>query len=309
LDADYGQLQVTVDNVEGFAAGMGIRVYDDEQQWGWAESTALITSIEGNTLYIDTYLSRDYQSDRGGWATNACSIIEAVEVSGVYIGNLAIDGGKGDNGWIGGCRGGGIYLSKAKDCLIERVTLSDFNGDGISWQITEDVTVRDCAIRGCEGSGFHPGAGALRSRIERCDSRDNGEAGLFVCWRVQEGIFRDNRFGNNGRYGISIGHQDSDNRFENNQISENGIAGICFRKEKTTNGANRNLWSGNAIEDNGSAEEGYGVYAEGQSRDNRFENNVIRDTGSGRQRVAVRLESSVEGFVFVGDGSSEASAG
>ncbi len=80
----------------------------------------------------------------GGMATNACPNIEAVDVDQVRVRNLAIDGNKAANEPIGGCRGGGIYLKKARDCMIERVIVRDFNGDGIRWQITENISVLHC---------------------------------------------------------------------------------------------------------------------------------------------------------------------
>ena len=303
LDADYGELRAEVEDASGFRVGMGLRICDDSLGWGWDESTAVVTAIEGRVLHFDRHLVRDYDADNGGAVTNACSILEGSEVENVLIADLTIDGNKASNGPIGGCRGGGIYLYKASNCRIERVTVRDFNGDGISWQITENISLHRCVVRGCADSGLHPGSGSLYARVTESECSDNGRAGLFICWRVQRGDFSRNTFARNGECGISIGHKDSDNAFDGNLIRGNAKSGVLFRPEKPGNGANRNLWTNNAIEDNGNEETGYGVYAEGSSADNVFRGNVIRDTGTGRQRTGVLLADTVRGFSFdEGDG-------
>ncbi|MCD9020851.1 right-handed parallel beta-helix repeat-containing protein [Cohnella silvisoli] len=301
VDADYGELRVEVADGSGFRVGMGIQIYDESQQWGWAESKATITSIDRNVLHFDRYLVRDYNSDDGGTVTNACSIIEGVEVEHVKICNLTIQGNKEANWPTGGCRAGGIYLHKVNNCLIEHVTVEDFHGDGISWQITEDISLYRCVVRGCTGSGLHPGSGSLYTRVNECDCSDNGKSGLFICWRVQHGEFTRNTFARNGDNGISIGHKDSDNRFSHNVISDNAVSGIYFRPEKTSNGANRNVWTNNIIENNGNEEVGYGIYVNGASADNEFKHNVIRDTGVQRQKTAIWLAEDVAGFNLAED--------
>lgn len=293
VDADYGELRVEVADSSGFRIGMGIHVYDDSQRWGWAESTAIITAIEGRVLRFDRYLARDYRTDDGGMATNACSVIEGVEVDQVCIRDLKIDGNAAENEPIGGCRAGGIYLRKAKNCSIERVAVEHYHGDGISWQITEHVSVQQCEIRGCTGSGLHPGTGSLYSRVKDNVCTGNGAAGLFVCWRVQHGEFERNSFIRNAGPGISIGHKDSDNLFADNAIRDNAASGIFFRAETASNGAKRNRWIRNSIENN----EGYGVYVNGASADNAFMDNHIPASETQRQKTAMWLAEDVTGFV------------
>ncbi|QHW32889.1 hypothetical protein GZH47_20125 [Paenibacillus rhizovicinus] len=298
-DADYGELQAEVEDASGFEVGMGIQVYDESQHWGWDESNAVITRIEGNLLYFDRHLERDYQADDGGMLTNACSVIEVLEGRQVRILDLTVDGAGDRNYPIGGCRGGGIYLYKSGDCRLENVTVDNFNGDGISWQITEHIAVRSCTVTRSAGSGLHPGAGSTRSIITDCTLEHNGLAGLFICWRVRFGEFSRNRICANGSYGICIGHKDSYNLFEDNVISGNGDSGVYYRLEKPGNGANGNRWHRNVIEDNGGAESGgYGIFARGVAEDNVFIGNRIGEDPEGRQRIAVQLADTVSGFTF-----------
>jgi hypothetical protein len=287
LDCGYGELKVAVKDASGFKVGMGVIIQDADSTGGWDVTTAKITAIDANWLFIDNYTVRDYQSDRKGIVSNACSLVEAVQCEDVRIANLTIVGNKGTNDFLGGCRGGGIYLHKAGRCVVEQVRVRGFNGDGISWQITEDITVRGCDVSECSNFGFHPGTGSVRTRMADCVSQGNGTDGIFVCWRVQNSSFTGNRSCGNGRYGISIGHKDTDNIFENNHIYGNGEDGIYFRDEIEQNGAHRNTFRRNVVENNGTKAGGYGFNVDGVTTDILIERNTIRDTGSGSQKAGV----------------------
>jgi len=78
VDADYGELVLTVKDPSGLKPGMGVQIFDEEQNGGWAVTTANIIDVQGNTIYIDNYLVRDYRADHNGIISNACSIVSAV---------------------------------------------------------------------------------------------------------------------------------------------------------------------------------------------------------------------------------------
>ncbi len=296
VDADYGMYKVTVKDVGGLAPGVGIQLYDDKHNQGWDVTTAVVTAVDGNVVYLDHRTLNDYLAPENGVISNAFSLVQAVEAEDVRIANLTIDGNKATNDYINGCRGGGVYLHKARNCTIEGVHVKNFNGDSLSWQITEDIVVRNCEASEGKGLGFHPGTGSIRSRVLSNVSHDNAEDGFFLCWRVQYGEFRDNVSYRNGRFGISIGHQDTDNVFENNKVYENGSHGVCFRQETEENGGHRNTFRNNTIENNGIREEGdaYGFYVGGHTNDIVIEQNTIRSTGKGKQRAAVCLGPNAE---------------
>ncbi|MBN2414141.1 right-handed parallel beta-helix repeat-containing protein [candidate division KSB1 bacterium] len=287
IDADYGELVLTVKDPSVFAPGMGIQIFDEKQNNGWAVTTAKIIDIQDNNLYIDTYLVRDYRADQNGVISNACSIISAVSADNVHISNLSVDGNKQTNDFLNGCRGGGIYLHKVKNAIVENVLLKDFNGDGFSWQITEDVTVRYNEVLGCSNYGLHPGTGSFRSLIEGNKSHDNRVNGLFVCWRVQNGVVKNNSFYNNGQYGICTGHKDTDMLFEENHIYENGSDGVNFRSERESNAPHRNVFRNNVVENNGAINGGYGFSFNSPAKDVVLEYNIIRNTGKGTQKAGV----------------------
>jgi hypothetical protein len=287
VDADWGMLKATVKDVSGFKRGMGIQLYDDKHNEGWDVTTAIITDIQDNVIYFDNNTNSDYISSLNGTVSNGCSIIEAVGIENVKIANLVIEGNKSTNDYINGCRGGGIYIHKSRNCIVENVKINEFNGDTFSWQITENITVRGCEAANGNGLGFHPGTGSDHSIVENCISHHNKGDGIFLCWRVQHGIFRNNTVYANGNYGISIGHKDTDNLFENNHIYENSYHGVLFRNENEQNSGHRNTFINNVIENNGMKKESSGFHIGGETHDINITNNIIRSVDKGNQSIAI----------------------
>lgn len=295
IDADWGMMKAVVKDASGFKIGMGIELFDDANNSGWEVTTAIITDIADNVIYFDNATVNDYIAAQNGVVSNGCSIVEAVGAQNVKISDLVVEGNKATNDYINGCRGGGIYIHKSKNCIVENVQVNEFNGDSFSWQVTEGITVKGCEASNGDGLGFHPGTGSDKSTVESCISHHNKGDGLFLCWRVQNGTFRNNTIYANLDNGISIGHKDTDNIFENNHVYDNANHGVFFRNENEQNAGHRNTFTRNTIENNGTAKESAGFYIGGVTHDIVIKNNTIRSTGKGNQKTAI----------FVGKNSSK----
>ena len=289
VDADFGELKVTVENPSGFEPGMALQVIDDNQNSCWAVSTARITDIRGNVIYFDNGLVRDYRADQGGMVSNATSAVEAVEAENVVMANFTVDGNRAESSRMDGCRGAGVFVFRSKNVLVKNVQVKDCNGEGISWQITENVTVRDCEISGSANMGMHPGTGSPRTIIENTTSHHNDVDGLFICWRVHHSLVRNNQFHDNGRFGICNGHKDTDILFTENRIFANGSDGVNFRGERAPNAPHRNIFLKNIVEDNGVREGGYGFSFNSPAEDVLLRENIIRDTGKGTQKAGILI--------------------
>ena len=282
IDADYGELKVTVEDASGFKPGMSIQITDKPNSSCWDVTTAIITDIIKDTLYFDTYLIRDYEAELNGMVTNAGSCVSVHDAENVYLSDFTIDGNKEKNDLLDGCNGGGVVIIKSKNVTVEKVHVKDFNGEGITWQITENVTVRNCEINGCTNMGLHPGSGSPNSLIESNNSHNN-KVGLFICWRVHHSVVRGNQFHNNSENGISTGHKDSDVLFEKNHIYENMLDGVYVREEDDKNSPHRNSFISNIVENNG----GNGFYISGKPSNMLIKDNVIKSTIKGKQKAAI----------------------
>ena len=177
-------------------------------------------------------------------------------------------------------------MHKIKGALVENVIVKNYNSDGISWQIAENVTVRNCEVSGCANAGLHPGTGAPLTTIEGNYCHDNDHYGMFVCWRVRNGVVRGNKFIHNG-YGICTGHMDTDMLFENNLISDNQCDGVLFRNEIKANAPHRNIFRNNTIENNGWKTGGYGFNFDSAAEGVVLEANTIGNTKGTFQKAAV----------------------
>lgn len=277
IDGDFAEQQITVAEPRGFEPGDGVAVWDSENE-AFHVSTARIVRREGGTLFLDARLGSDYLVKNRGEAATVFPLISGCGVKDVRLENLIIEGNKEKNPFLGGCRAGGIYLFDGSKAVIENCVVRNYNGDGISFQLFDDVLVQKCVAEGNAGEGFHPGCGSQRAVIRDSVARANGQDGLFLCWRVRHGRFEENLLENNGKNGISIGHKDTENLLKDNTVRGNRRHGILFRDELAGMGGNNNRLENNRIEDNGAEAGSAGIRVEGVTENLVFKNNLIRDT-------------------------------
>ncbi len=303
LDGDFGEQQITVQNPSGLSVGDGVAIWDD-RAGGFHTTVARMTGRNGNTFSIDKPLMADCMVHNKAKAATVFPVISGYHIEGARVENLIIDGNKDSNVHLNGCRGAGIFLYRAFGTIIQNCVVRDYNGDGISFQQSNDVSVIGCISEGNASLGLHPGSGSQRPHVRNCIARNNGTDGLFLCWRVRHGVFRDNVLEANGRFGISIGHKDSDNLLRSNMVRLNHQDGIFFRNETLGMAAHRNRLEENIIEDNGIGKEAAGIRIRGQTNDLVFKNNIIRDTRpaeSQTQTVGIRIEEQVGEVILEGN--------
>jgi len=303
LDGDFGEEQVTVQDATGFDVGYGVAVWDDGAG-GFHTTVARITGKSGNTFSIDKPLMADCMVANNARAATVFPVVSGYDTEAARVENLTIEGNKAANAPLNGCRGAGIFLYRAFGTVIEGCVVRGYNGDGISFQQSNDVQVIDCVSEDNAGLGLHPGSGSQRPVIRGCTARGNDTDGLFLCWRVRHGLFEDNRLEGNGRFGISIGHKDSDNLFRRNTVRLNRQNGVFFRNESLGMAAHRNRIEDNVIEDNGIGGKYAGIRIRGFTNDLVFKGNVIRDTrpaGRRTQVIGIEIEEHVGAVVMSGN--------
>lgn len=293
-DGDYGENTLIVAEPEKFRPGMGIAVLDDILKGDWNVSISTVIGVKGPNLTINPRTVRDYDVERNhAKVRNTFPILCAMHAEKVVFEDIIVDGNRAQNAYIDGCRGGAIYLYDVRDAIVRNCTARNYNGDGISFQITDNVQVLNCESYGHAGFGIHPGTGSNRPQVKGSRMHHNGDIGLYLCWRVRHGLFEDNVIEENGRHGISIGHKDTDNQFVNNTITRNGSSGVYFRKETLKNSGHRNTFRNNQVLDNGDARSGYGFYISPSAGDLVIETNRIAETraSGGTQRIGIYKEA------------------
>ena len=305
-DGDANERQLTLKNPDGFEPGHTVTIRFEGRSLGFLETVAVITGKEGNVVSIDRGLIQDYCMQNGNAiAERNFPVISGYHCKNNRISGITIDGNKENNSLVGGCRNAGIFFFEAKNIAIEDCIVKMYNGDGISYQTCKNVIVKNTICSDNAGLGLHPGSGTTGTHISGCTAINNGGDGIFVCWRVTQGIIENCLMENNERNGLSIGHKDTHNIIRDNRIVRNKRNGILFRREIEPMGANYNLVENNDIIDNGSDEyakdsngPGYiGIRIYGCTHDVKFINNRISYETAG-DTVGILVEQGAYDNIF-----------
>lgn len=248
-DGDFGEEAITVVDPENFNVGDGVYV-ETKEVHGFHTVCATILNKLGNYLTLSRPLNADCMMADEAFAATIYPVISAYYVRDFRIENLTIDGNRGENERIDGCRGAGIFFYQGDAGVIENCSVKNYEGDGISFQQSNDVQVLNCRVANCAGGGIHPGSGARRCVVKGCEVSKNGRDGFFFCWRVRDALVEGNIFHQNAGVGISIGHKDSDNLIRGNTVMDNESGGVYWRNEAEPMGAHRNRIVGNKVLNN-----------------------------------------------------------
>lgn len=226
----YGHKEIYVTDGKLFHVGDGVYLKDDTTPGFWATQTSIV-EIEDNILFLKDPLNGDIMKLRNGSVETIFPMLRGANVRNVCVSELSLYGNMKENGNLGGCRGGCIYFIGCQSMYVDKVKITDFNGEGISYQQCCDIRVTNSVISGNKGNGLHPGSGTIGMLIEGCDISDNTNCGIFYCLRIHYNICRNNKIRNNGREGINIGHRDDYIDIDHNEITGNGREGIFFRMD------------------------------------------------------------------------------
>lgn len=296
-DGDFGEAAITVQNSEGFAVGHGVYVASASQRY-FHGVCATILNARSNHFTLSRSMNADIMMSDGGFAATIFPVISGYTLEDARLENLTVDGNRAENPTkVDGCRAAGIFLYRGDHCVISNCFVRDYNGDGISFQQSNDVEVEECIVERCAGLGLHPGSGSQRPIVRNCRAVDNDEDGFFFCWRVRGGLAEGNWLENNAGHGMSIGHKDTDNVVRNNTIIGNQRGGVYWRAEIEPMAAHRITFENNTVRDN----EGWGLFVDGETHGTIIRNNVIEDTGVGRQKTGIRIGKHVGDVVLEGN--------
>ena len=227
---------------------------------------------------------RDYLSDLNGLISNASPVIEVLDAENITISNLTVDGSRAENIFADGCNSAGVMIMRSEKIVVGNIHLKDYNGEGISWQITENATIKNCDISGNGNTGLHLGIGSPFTVIENNDVHHYEVDGLFICRRVYQSKVISNKFYHNGRYGICTGHKDTDVVFDGNHIYNNAGDGINIRGISDNNAPHRNTFVKYIIENN----IGYGFSIKSQAKDLLLKENIFKNSAK-KHKAAIYI--------------------
>ncbi|MBM4042394.1 MAG: hypothetical protein FJ290_28210 [Planctomycetes bacterium] len=274
-DLGYGHYDVSLAEPDKFHVGMGVHIHDD-RSGGFYDTVASLTWREGDRFGLSRMLNHDYSRRSNAVVTSIFPVISGYHLEGASVEDLTIDGNKGQNAHLNGCRGGGVFLLQAHNVSLKRLHVKDYNGDGISFQQCRNTVVENCVLEGMAGLGLHPGSGSVGAVLRGNVCRNNGSDGIFYCLRVSFSLCEKNTLESNGGYGISIGGRDTDHWVRGNTIRDNAKAGIFFREGDLAMAGSRNRIEENVIERNCRKEGSAEIEIQGEARDVHLLKNTIR---------------------------------
>lgn len=290
-DSDWFEYGAAVKDVTGFTPGGGImlRSKTGPGEWQFDVLRATITAIQGNVLFLDRLTLKDFWMDKDATAATVFPILTAENVDDVAVKDLVLDGNRDKNEHINGNFSGAVFLQHCNRWRFENVTARDYNGDGFSFQVCDDIQFQSCRAMNNADLGFHPGSGSQRPMFRDCTAKGNS-LGLFFCWSVCDGLAENCTFSENKKYGISIGHRDTDNLIKNCTMERNGEVGILFRSEGTEfRGGHRNRIESCTIRDTGTDKPGIGIDIQGSTQDITISDTKLENTPSGKQDTGIRI--------------------
>ena len=294
-DVDWYEYAVQVENVKGFVTGGGIMLRSriDSSDWAYKIFRGTIKSFEGDVIFLDNMPYENFWVNKEVSAATIFPILTAIEeTDDVLIEDIVLDGNKSNNELINGNYAGAVFIQNCDNWSFNNVTAQNYNGDGYSFQVCDDVHFDNCKSLNNSGLGFHPGSGSQRPVFRNCTSTGNDQ-GIFFCWGVTYGLAENCVLSNNQKYGISIGHRDTDNIIMGCRIEENGEVGIFFREPSGDNdfrAAHRNTIENCDINDNGGDESGIGIDIKGETKDISIRKNRIGNTNTQNlQKTGIRI--------------------
>jgi hypothetical protein len=302
-DSDWFEYGVQVADTKGFvpAGGIMLRSKTGPGDWQYDVLRATITTIEGNVIFLDRQTKENFWLEKKATAATIFPILTAENVDDVVIEDIILDGNREENEHINGNFSGGVFIQNCNRWQFKNVTSRNYNGDGFSFQVCDDIRFVNCKAINNADLGFHTGSGSQRSVFQKCLSTGNSQ-GIYFCWSVSDGLAEDCVLDRNSSYGISIGHRDTDNIIRRCTIEHNGQVGILFRNEESEfRSGSRNRIVNCIIRDNGSKEQGFGIDIQGKTadivvQDTRFENAAGKD-----QNIGIRIGREAKRITLQGN--------
>ena len=306
-ESDWYEFGITVEDPSLFHPGSGIMLRGYSESGGLTDVVRdTVIAVHGDEITLSRRPEKNFWLDAKATAATLFPLLTAAEgVCDVVVEDLVLEGNRADNEEINGNYAGAVFLQQCHRFTFRRVIAQNYNGDGFSLQICDDIHFDDCQALDNANLGFHPGSGSQRPVFRRCTARGNSQ-GIFFCWGVTDGLAEECDCSDNRDFGISIGHRDTDNRIHNTRMAANHRVGLLFRQPVNEfRGAHRNLVENCHFIDNGFAEDGVGIDFQGAAHDITIRDCRFEDSGHGKQRIGVRLsaearDTSLSGNRFTG---------
>jgi len=302
-DSDWFEYGVQVNDAKGFVPGGGIMLRSKTGQGDWQYDVlrATVTAIEGNVIFLDRLTKENFWIEKDATAATIFPLLTAEQVDDVQVEDIILDGNRDKNEHINGNFAGAVFIQDCKRWRFKNVICRNYNGDGFSFQVCDDIQFQNCKATNNADLGFHPGSGSQRPILRGCLAKDNS-LGIYFCWSVSDGLVENCTLSENKKYGISIGHRDTDNLIRGCTIERNGEVGILFRSETNEfRCGSRNQIDSCIIRDNGTEKTGIGIDIQGKTQDITIRNTRLENRTRENQKIGIRISEEAQRIILQGN--------
>jgi len=289
-DTDWYEYGVRVKDASGFAPGCGIMLRSSTGPGAWQMEvwSGTVLAVHGDRLWIDRIPQKNFWTSKNATAATIFPLLTGERVDDVTIKDLVLDGRRQANPHVNGNFSGAVFIQSCNRWRFERVVAREYNGDGFSFQVCDDIRLENCQALDNADLGFHPGSGSQRPVFRDCRASGN-QLGIFFCWGVSDGLVEDCILSEN-EHGISIGHRDTDNLIRGCTLERNEVTAILFRNEGGAfRNGHRNRIVDCTIRDTGVKQVGIGIDIQGQTTDIEIRGVRFENTPAGNQQIAIRV--------------------
>lgn len=309
-DSDWYDQEITLTDAQAFRVGDGICLRAKDAKTGAVTILKrTLVARSGNRFKLDKPLRENLWQMNGATCATLFPLLSGEFAEDLRIENLVLDGNRENNEELDGNYAGCVFLQDCNRIEIRGITARNYEGDGISWQISHDVVVENCRVENCKNLALHPGSGSQRPLIHG-NTLLGCDIGIFFCWGVKFGLAEANTIEGN-RVGVSIGHRDTDNLVSGNTVRASLDHAVLFRPERGPGFAgHRNRIEGNTFLDNGK-DQGAVIDIQGGTESIAIRNNRFSESRPGVSVNSVRIGAETKDVSVVGsrlEGVAEATA-
>ncbi len=171
-EADWFKYSLQVADPKGFTPGCGIAVTDDKPDWPPVRLFTVV-AVRENVLYLDRRTEKNFWMANGAKVQTLFSLLCGAGVDDVHVEDVVLDGNRAENERLNGNFGGAAFVQYGNRWTFRNVVARNFNGDGFSFQVCDDVHFERCRSLNNADCGFHPGSGSQHPIFKNCVAKGN----------------------------------------------------------------------------------------------------------------------------------------
>ena len=116
-----------------------LRAKQANSSWALDVLRATVIDIRGDVIFFDKRTEKNFKVSMDANAATLFPMIYAENINDVRIENMVLNGNGLHNEHINGNYAGAVFIQYCNRWSFKNVTAKDYNGDGFSFQVCDDI--------------------------------------------------------------------------------------------------------------------------------------------------------------------------